>query len=56
VRERGQWQSFFEEEKEKIRALSHSIQTLEKSIDAIVYDLFQLNSSEIALIERSVAR
>jgi hypothetical protein len=56
LRERGQWQAFFEEEKEKVRQLTRDIHTFERSIDSIVYALFKLTPIDIALIERSVMR
>ena len=56
LRERNDWEQLFNEEKNLIRQLSANLAATERSIDAIVYNLFKLNAAEIALIERAVKR
>ena len=56
LRERNDWEQLFNEEKTLILQLSANLAATERSIDAIVYNLFKLNAAEIALIERAVKR
>ena len=56
LRERNDWEALFNEGKTRVQQLSASIAATERSIDAIVYQLFGLNVAEIALVERSVQR
>ena len=52
---RGDWETYLAEEGEKVRALTAEIETAERKIDQIVYNLFDLNADEIALLEASIA-
>jgi TaqI-like C-terminal specificity domain/Eco57I restriction-modification methylase len=56
LRERNEWEALFAEQKSRVHQLSANIAATERSIDAIVYTLFGLNATEIALVERAVAR
>ncbi len=56
LRERNDWELLFTQERTRIHQLEANIAAAERSIDSIVYSLFGLNFSEIALVERSVQR
>ncbi|MCF6264099.1 MAG: N-6 DNA methylase [Xanthomonadales bacterium] len=51
IAERNAWQDYFETEKEKIAILKQQITQLESQLNQAVYKLFNLNASEISLIE-----
>jgi hypothetical protein len=53
LRERNDWQALFEQERSRIGQLGANIAAVERSMDAIVYALFDLSAAEVALIERS---
>jgi hypothetical protein len=55
VRERGEWETYLDENRAKVRALTDQISAAEREIDAIVYSLFGLSVEEIALLEKSLA-
>jgi hypothetical protein len=55
VRERGEWETYLDENRAKVRALSDQISAAEREIDAIVYSLFGLSVEEIVLLEKSSA-
>ena len=55
LKQRGEWQEFLDEEREKVRTLTAQIKSAEAEIDAIIYKLFDLSEDEIALIEANVA-
>lgn len=46
-----EWLGFFREEKSKIIPLDTEIQTLEKEIDNLVYQLYDLTAEEIKIVE-----
>lgn len=52
LRERGEWQTVFQEQQGEIRRLTAEIVRLEKELNAAVYAVYGLNEKEIALIER----
>jgi hypothetical protein len=54
LRQRNDWQALFEQEKTRIQQLSANLAAAERSIDSIVYDLFDLSAAEITLIERAL--
>ncbi len=46
-----EWKNFFKEEKSKITPLDSEIQQLEKEIDTLVYQLYDLTEQEIKIVE-----
>ena len=54
LRQRNDWQALFEQEKTRIQQLSANFAAAERSIDSIVYALFDLSAAEIMLIKRAV--
>ena len=56
LRERGDWESLFKEQRVRVQQLSANVAAVERSIDAVVYELFGLGAPDIALIERAVNR
>ncbi|MBB1074167.1 N-6 DNA methylase [Rhodoferax sp. 4810] len=56
LRERNDWQALFEQERTRVHQLGANIAAVERSIDTIVYDLFGLSATEVALIERAVGQ
>ncbi|MBC7608621.1 MAG: N-6 DNA methylase [Polaromonas sp.] len=56
LRERGDWEQLFNEQRSRIHQLSANVAATERCIDEVVYALFGLNAVEIALIERQVLR
>ncbi len=55
LRERGEWETYLDENRAKVRVLSDQISDAEREIDAIVYSLFGLSAEEIELLEKSLA-
>jgi len=53
--ERDDWQTLFESTKAKVAAISAEITQHEKAVDQVVYEMFELTSEEIALIETETA-
>ena len=51
MKDRSEWQDYFETERAKIIELYGQIAAAQIKIDTIVYDLFNLTSEEITLIE-----
>ena len=54
VKERSDWEAFLAESSAEVKKLTAEIETAEREIDAIVYKLFDLTSSEIELLEGSL--
>ncbi len=52
LKERGEWQTMFREEQEKIERLTAEIVQLEEELNTAVYTVYGLNRDEIALIEQ----
>ncbi len=46
-----EWKNFFTEERAKVMPLDDEIQLLEKQLDSLVYQLYNLTSEEIKLVE-----
>ena len=45
------WKALFEDDKKEILALQEQINTTDKEIDKMVYELYGLNEDEIKIIE-----
>jgi len=54
LRERNDWEQLFTQGRTRVHQLSANIAAAERSIDVVVYELFGLSPTEVALIERSV--
>jgi len=52
LKERGEWQAFFQEQRDEIERRTAEIVRLEKELNAVVYAVYGLNEQEIALVER----
>jgi hypothetical protein len=52
--ERSSWEDWIKRDKVKIAHLTSEIAQAEAKIDAIVYDLFDLTSEEIELLESNI--
>ncbi len=52
--ERSDWEDWLTRDKAEIVRLSTEIEVLETQINALVYDLFELASDEITLLEASI--
>ncbi|HEU5381086.1 MAG TPA: N-6 DNA methylase [Ktedonobacteraceae bacterium] len=52
VKERGEWQEFFQEQQEEIKQLTVKIVGLEEALNAAVYAVYELDEEERALVER----
>jgi hypothetical protein len=55
VKQRGDWETYLADNARVVHALATQIAGVEQEIDKIVYELFDLTSDEIALLESSVA-
>jgi hypothetical protein len=55
LKERGEWDSYLNENATEVHRLSAKIVAAEGQIDAIVYELFDMTSDEIALLENKLA-
>jgi type II restriction/modification system DNA methylase subunit YeeA len=49
----AEWEDYFMEESKKALALKSQIDTTDKTIDAMVYELYGLTEEEIAIVENS---
>lgn len=49
--EEFEWLDLFEENKTKAQTLKYQIETTEKAIDAMVYELYGLSEEEIKIVE-----
>ena len=56
LKDRNDWEQWFNTERIRIHQLSANIAATERSIDEVVYTLFGLDAAEVALIERAVQR
>jgi len=56
LRARNDWQALFEQDKCRIGQLNANLAAVERSIDSLVYGLFDLSTAEIMLIERALRR
>jgi fructosamine-3-kinase len=56
LRQRNDWELLFNEQRVRVQQLGANIGAVERSIDEVVYALFDLSAADIALIERSVKR
>lgn len=54
LKERAEWESYFNTEKSEVTRLTAGIERSEDGINAIVYRLFDLTPEEIALLEASL--
>ncbi len=50
--EQDEWEQYFKQYKDEIAVLQLEITALDKDIDRMVYDLYQITPSEVELIER----
>ncbi|RXR24676.1 Eco57I restriction-modification methylase domain-containing protein [Flavobacterium stagni] len=51
--EEAEWEDYFTAEATKLRAIKAQIETTDKEIDAMVYELYGLTKEEVAVIENS---
>lgn len=51
-KERGEWQAYFQEQRDEIERRTAEMVRLERELNASVYAVYGLNEQEIALIER----
>ena len=49
----AEWEDYFLEESQKALDLKATIDTTDKAIDTMVYELYGLNEEEIAIVEAS---
>ncbi|WP_395074457.1 Eco57I restriction-modification methylase domain-containing protein [Flavobacterium sp.] len=49
----NEWEDFFLEEAKKLLDIKNEINTTDKAIDAMVYELYGLSKEEIAIVEKS---
>ena len=54
LKERDDWDSWLSENRVEIDRLTDSIRTREREINEKVYQLFDLNTDDIALLERII--
>lgn len=54
LNERAEWESYLAENAAEVHRLSAAIETAERAIDRIVYDLYGLTDAEITLLEGSL--
>jgi hypothetical protein len=52
LRERGEWEALLREQREEIERLTAKIVRLEKLLNTVVYDIFNLSEQEIKIIEQ----
>ncbi len=55
LKQRGEWEGYLAENRALVESLTATIETSERDIDRIVYDLFGLTADEITLLETSLA-
>lgn len=51
--QKAEWMDFFETEKQKVNQIQAEIQTTDKQIDQMVYDLYELTLEEIEIVEKA---
>lgn len=51
--EEAEWMTYFNQQKQQVQALQAQIDTLDREIDQLVYDLYGLTEEEIAVVENS---
>jgi aspartyl/asparaginyl-tRNA synthetase len=51
--EEAEWEDYFETESKKAQDLKAQIDTTDKAIDAMVYELYGLSEEEIGIVENS---
>lgn len=51
--EEAEWMPYFNEQKEKAQALKAEIDSTDKQIDHMVYELYGLTEEEIAIVEEA---
>lgn len=51
--QKAEWMDFFESEKQKVNQTQAEIQTTDKQIDQMVYDLYELTPEEIQIVENA---
>ena len=56
LKERGDWETYLAENATEVHRLRDAIAAAEREIDRIVYDLFDLDADEVALLEGSLSR
>ena len=49
----AEWEDYFTLETIKVLAIKNEIETTDKSIDKMVYELYGLTSEEIEIVEKS---
>jgi hypothetical protein len=49
----AEWEDYFTTEAKKVNALKTQIETTDKAIDAMVYELYGLSEEEIEIVEKS---
>ena len=54
LKERNDWEQLFTQGRTRIEQLTANIAAAERSIDRVVYELFDLSPADISLIERVV--
>jgi type I restriction-modification system DNA methylase subunit len=51
--EEAEWMAYFNEQKEKVRQLQSEIDSIDREIDRMVYELYELTEEEIRIVEGS---
>jgi type I restriction-modification system DNA methylase subunit len=51
--QKAEWEEYFTTEANKVKAIKTQIETTDKAIDAMVYELYGLSAAEIAIVESS---
>ena len=51
--QKAEWMDFFETEKQKVNQIQAEIEATDKQIDQMVYELYELTSEEIEIVEQS---
>ena len=49
----AEWEDYFTTEAKKVIAIKNQIEATDKTIDAMVYELYGLTNEEIAIVENS---
>ncbi len=55
LKQRGEWEAYLEENRARVVSLTSDIEAAEREIDRLVYELFELTTEEVALLETSLA-
>ncbi|MEZ5537860.1 MAG: hypothetical protein R3F02_19830 [Thiolinea sp.] len=52
--ERGEWEEYFDEQKQKVQQYSYQLAGKEAELNQAVYELFGLDAEEVMLLEQSL--